>query len=117
MKKERALWTGFMRSAELFPDRPAVIAEGKTLSYKELCEKACRIAATIQAYPEYSATPLSAVFGYRSPTAFAGILGSLLAGNGYVPLNRTFPADRTRTMFEQSECRSIIADAKSVHQL
>ena len=117
MKKERALWNGFMRSAELFPDRPAVIAEGKTFTHKELRERACRIAATIQAYPECSATPLTAVLGYRSPTAFAGILGSLLAGNGYVPLNRTFPVDRTRTMFERSECRSIVADEKSVPQL
>jgi amino acid adenylation domain-containing protein len=117
MKKERALWTGFMRSAELFPDRPAVIAEGKTLTYKEMRESACRIAATIQTYQESSATPLTAVLGYRTPTAFAGILGSLLAGNGYVPLNRTFPVDRTRMMFEQSECKSIVADARSVPQL
>jgi hypothetical protein len=29
------------------------------------------------------------VFGYRNPTAFAGVLGALLAGNAYVPLNRT----------------------------
>ena len=52
MKNHRALWTGFARSAEMFPDRPAVIAEGKTLTYKELCERACRIAATIQGHQD-----------------------------------------------------------------
>jgi amino acid adenylation domain-containing protein len=117
MKMAKALWTGFMESAERFPERPAVFAEGRTLSYRELQGLATRIAATIQAYPEFSRVPLTAVFGYRSPTAFAGVLGALLAGNGYVPLNRTFPTERTEVMFECSECRSIIVDSGSLPQL
>jgi amino acid adenylation domain-containing protein len=111
------LWTGFMQSAERFAERPAVFAEARTLSYHELQGLATRIAATIQAHPEFSQVPLTAVFGYRSPTAFAGVLGALLAGNGYVPLNRTFPIERTEVMFERSECRSIIVDTGSLPQL
>ncbi|HXM65056.1 MAG TPA: amino acid adenylation domain-containing protein [Terriglobales bacterium] len=106
-----------MQSAERFPERPAVFAEGRTLSYHELQGLATRIAATIQAHPGFSQVPLTAVFGYRSPTAFAGVLGALLAGNGYVPLNRTFPPERTEVMFERSECRSIVVDTGSLHQL
>lgn len=117
MNMKRALWTGFMRSAERFPDRPAVFVEGRTLSYHELQGLATIIAATIQAHPGFSQVPLTAVFGYRSPTAFAGVLGALLAGNGYVPLNRTFPTERTEVMFERSECRSIIVDTGSLPQL
>ncbi|MHB8616308.1 MAG: amino acid adenylation domain-containing protein [Candidatus Acidiferrales bacterium] len=101
----------------MFPDRPAVLAEGKTFTYKELRETACRIAATIQGHQDSSTTPLTAVFAYRSPTAFIGVLGSLLAGNGYVPLNRTFPVDRTRAMFARSECNSIVVDIGSLPQL
>src|SRR5205823_9772799 len=89
----------------------------RTLSYHELQGLATRIAATIQAHPEFSQVPLTAVFGYRSPTAFAGVLGALLAGNGYVPLNRTFPIERTEVMFERSECRTIVVDAGSLPQL
>jgi len=117
MMKDRALWNGFVRSADRFPDRPAVVAEGKILTYKELRERACRIAATIQVHQDALKTPLTAVFAYRSPTAFAGVLGSLLAGNGYVPLNRTFPVDRTQAMFARSECSSIVVDAGSLPQL
>lgn len=117
MKMERALWTGFMQSADRFPERPAVFAEGRTLSYHELQGLATGIAATVQAHPGFSQTPLTAVFGYRTPTAFAGVLGALLAGNGYVPLNRTFPTERTEVMFERSECRSIIVDTGSLPQL
>jgi amino acid adenylation domain-containing protein len=106
-----------MRSAVEFAERPAILADGKSLSYKELREAACRIASTIQSYPDYSPTPLTAVFAYRTPTAFAAVLGSLLAGNGYVPLNRTFPIERTQLMFERSECGSIVVDAGSLPQL
>ena len=114
---ERALWKGFTQSAERFPDRPAVFADARTSSYHELQELATSIAATIQGHPEFSQVPLTAVFAYRTTTAFAGVLGALLAGNGYVPLNRTFPTDRTEAMFERSGCRSIIVDAGSLPQL
>lgn len=103
MNEKRALWRGFLESAERFPERLALFAEGRTLSYQELHGLATRIAATIQANPEYSQVPLTAVFAYRSPTAFAGVPGALLAGNGCVPLNRTFPTERTEVMFERSE--------------
>ena len=117
LNMERALWAGFVQSAERFPERPAVLADAQTLSYHELQGLATRIAATIQSRPEFSPVPLTAVFGYRSPTAFAGVLGALLAGNGYVPLNRTFPPERTEVMLERSGCRSIIVDAGSSPQL
>ena len=117
INSRRALWSGFMRSVQEFARRPALVVEKRSFTYAELCESACRIAATIQGYPQFSATPLTSVFAHRSPTAFAGVLGALLAGNGYVPLNRTFPEGRTRVMFERSESRSVIVDAKSVAQM
>jgi amino acid adenylation domain-containing protein len=113
----RALWKGFMQSAERFAERPALCVDSRTLTYHELQGLATRIAATIQSHPEFSEVPLTAVFGYRSSTAFAGVLGALLAGNGYVPLNRTFPTERTKVMFDRSGCRSIIVDTGSLPQL
>ena len=105
---------GFAKSAKV-PSRSGLhsLREGQSVKYRELWEFASRIAATMQAHPEFSQVPLSAVFGYRSVTAFAGVLGALLAGNGYVPLNRTFPSERTELMFERSGCRSISVDAGS----
>src|SRR5262249_4659739 len=114
---QRGLWMGFMRSAERFPERPAVIVQGTSLSYRQLRENAVRIAASIQAHQEDSSTPLTAVFAQRSATAFAGVLGTLLAGNGYVPLNRTFPVTRTRLMVQHAQSRSSIVDAEALPQL
>ena len=117
MSRQGALWEGFVSSSELYGSRPALCVEGKTLSYHQLRELASRIAATLQAHPGFCKTPLTGVFAYRTSTAFAGVLGSLLAGHGYVPLNRTFPPERTKIMFERSGCQSIIVDSKSMPQL
>ena len=114
---QRPLWSGFLRSSEKFAERPAVLVDNKEFNYRELRENALRIAATIQSVHSPGATPLTAVFAYRSPTAFVGVLGSLLAGNGYVPLNRTFPIERTQIMLERSECSTIVVDEGSLPQL
>ena len=111
-----ALWTGFIESSKRFPERPAIDV-GQELTYRELARRAQRIAATIQRGLTNGEVPLTAVFAYRSATAYAGVLGALLAGNGYVPLNRTFPVERTRLMLEKSRCRSIVVDAGSEPQL
>ena len=116
-KIERLVWGAFLRSCEKFPDRPAIEVTGSQLSYSELGERARRLAATIQANARPGEVPLTAVFGYRSHTAYAAVLGALMAGHGYVPLNRTFPIDRTRLMLEKSTCRTLVVDKESESQL
>jgi len=113
----RLLWTGFLRSCEQFPTRGAIDVAGREMTYQQLAYLARRLAATLQTGPVPGAVPLTAVFAYRSQTAYAAVLGVLMAGHGYVPLNRTFPVDRTRLMLERSMCRSMIVDAGSEQQL
>lgn len=113
----RTLASGFLHSSARFPDRPAIDVVGHAVSYEELARRAKRLATTIQQQTPSQFVPLTAVFAYRSETAYAGVLGALLAGNGYVPLNRTFPVDRTRLMLERSACRSLIVDRDSLPQL
>src|SRR5438067_8714110 len=117
MKSGPQLWNEFIRSCEQFPERPAIDV-GHEVSYQELAQRAKRIAATIQIEEAAAGTvPLTAVFGHRSETAYAAVLGALMASNGYVPLNRTFPVDRTRLMLERSMCRCMVVDAGSEPQL
>jgi amino acid adenylation domain-containing protein len=117
MIRRSGMWQGFLSSADRFPNRPAISVDGKALTYSQLRESACRIAATLQARPEFSSPALTAVFAYRTTTAFEGVLGALLAGKGYVPLNRTFPPERTQIMFERSGSRSVVVDSRSLPQL
>jgi amino acid adenylation domain-containing protein len=113
----RLLWAGFLRSTERFPTRGAIDVGGREVTYQQLADRAKRLAATLQTTPANSGVPLTAVFAYRSETAYAAVLGALMGGHGYVPLNRTFPIDRTRLMLERSMCRSVIVDAGSELQL
>jgi amino acid adenylation domain-containing protein len=113
----RLLWAGLLRSCEQFPTRGAVDVAGREVTYQELAYRAKRLAATLQVSAAPDAVPLTAVFAYRSETAYAAVLGALMAGHGYVPLNPTFPIDRTRLMLERSMCRSVIVDGGSESQL
>ncbi len=111
------LASGFEKSAERFPHHPAVEVNGETCTYAELRDKAKSVAATLTRYLPTATPPLTAVFAYRSMTAFVGVMGALLRGHGYVPLNRTFPPDRSRQMLQRSKCRAVIVDRDSEPQL
>jgi amino acid adenylation domain-containing protein len=113
----RQLWTGFTRSSKQFPDRAAISVAGRDTTYAQLACRAKSLAATLQRERFAGAVPLTAVFAYRSETAYAAVIGTLMAGHGYVPLNRTFPVERTRLMLQRSTCRSIIVDAGSEPQV
>ena len=104
------LHSGFLRSVERMPGRIALVVQGQELTYAELHERARRIAATIQQHAD-DGPRLTAVFGERSPTTFAGILGALMAGHAYVPLNPGFPMARTRQMLSRAGCRTLIVDS------
>ena len=108
---------GFLNSVQAFPDRPALEVGGETLTYAALFDRAATLAATLAGSQPAGAPPLTAVFASRSVTAFAGVLGALLRGHGYVPLNRAFPVERSRTMLQRSGCRALIVDAESEPQL
>ncbi|MDD5195498.1 MAG: amino acid adenylation domain-containing protein, partial [Candidatus Omnitrophica bacterium] len=113
----RTLGSGFIRSAKNFPDRPALEVNREIISYRDLSIKAASLSATLTKHSLRDSPPLTAVFAYRSQTAFAGILASLFCGHGYVPLNRTFPTNRTKMMLERSSCRSMVVDSESAKQL
>jgi amino acid adenylation domain-containing protein len=111
------LSSGFLRSCDAFPERPALQIGGDTLSYAALRAKSAAIAATLQRKTPPGESPMTAVFAHRSPAAFTGILGALLAGRGYVPLNPTFPPGRTRSMLQSADCRTLVVDSKAESQL
>jgi len=117
MAAPQTLSAAFLRSCEKFRDHRAISVGGQEISYDDLARRAMSLAATIRRASPSTEVPLTAVLAYRSETAYAGILGALLAGHGYLPLNPTFPIDRTRLMLERSKCRSLIVDARSESQL
>lgn len=110
------LLAGFLGSVASFPDRVALEVGGASLTFQELHARAAEVAALLDRV-EKGGPPLTAVFGYRSVTAYVGVVAALLRGHGYVPLNRTFPVGRTARMLQRSGCRAVIVDDQSVDQL
>jgi amino acid adenylation domain-containing protein len=113
----RSVRSGFLRSAERFPDRPALQIGAEVQTYSSLHDRAAAIAATLDALAPAGEERLTAVFAARSTTAYAGILAALFRGHGYVPLNPGFPTDRTHAMLVRSGCRAVIVDTNAAKQL
>jgi amino acid adenylation domain-containing protein len=57
------------------------------------------------------------MLGYRSVNVYVGILGTLIAGLGVVPLNPTFPAARLQAMIEGAGLSLLILDRKGEEAL
>ena len=109
----RGISSGFFHRAAESPTRPALEVGGQVLTYRELARRAGSIAAALLEHAPQ--TPrLTAVLGHRSPAAFAGVLGALARGHGYLPLNPTFPASRNRAMLTRAGCRAVVVDANAV---
>lgn len=113
----RTLRWGFSRSVERFADREALVVGQHRVTYRELDARARQVAATLDRHALPGEGPLTAVFGHRHPTTFAGILGALSRGHGYVPLNPTFPVERTRAMLARAGCRALVVDPTAYGQL
>ena len=113
MTQPRTLVSGFLGSADRFADRPAVQIKDAFVTYSELSETARRLAAAIQSNTE-SVNNLTGVFGHRSFAGFAGVLGGLLCGGPYVPLNPIFPEDRTLSMIRRARLDKFVVELDSL---
>lgn len=106
----------FLESAKSGADRPALFVDGAYYSYQSLLDKACSLACLISRTDE-SEAPLCTIYARRSLWAYAGILGTLLSGRGYVPLNPSFPTERNRIMLDLSGSSTVIADQRHLESL
>lgn len=113
----RTLRSGFLSSVERYAEREALVIGDVRLTYRALDQRARRVAATLDRYAPAGGEKLTAVLAHRHPTAFAGILGALYRGHGYVPLNPTFPIERTRTMLQRSGSQALVVEPSAVEGL
>ena len=102
-----SLVSGFVRSLLRDPDQIALQIGDDTWTYGQLWRLASRFGAVVREFSEASDRVVSILAG-RSVNAYAGILGILASGRGYVPLNPKFPIERTLAMLKASGCRTLI---------
>jgi len=116
MASLRTLLHGFIESAARHPARPALELGEAVLTYGELNGRAAGMARTLDRHA-LAEPRLTAVFARRSVTAYAGVLAALGRGHAFVPLNPSFPVERTSKMLARSTAMAVVVDASSAPQL
>jgi len=102
-----SLISGFINSVDRFPGRTALEVNGEPFTYKRLSVRAHCIMKTIFSVNQKT-NDLVAILACRSEVAYAGVLGILGSGKGYVPLNPNFPVERNCIMLDQSGCQTMV---------
>lgn len=103
----------FMRSAQRFPERPALWLDGCTYRYRELCEHVIRLADALRKVEG----ALCATLGERSLTAYCAPLACMLAGKIHVPLGASFPTARMANILSRTRPSVLICDRGSEARL
>lgn len=112
----KSLFDLFFASRLSYGERPALWVEETVFTYAELYQAAARLAGAIQmargrqSRREYDQCGLLV---NRTPTAYIGVLASLMTGSAYVPLNPQFPRDRLRDVLLSSAVDTLIVDHAS----
>ena len=91
----------FEQRAAAAPDAVAVTVEGRSLTYRELDQRANRLARHLVARGVAPGAFVGLCTG-RSLEMIVGVLGILKAGAAYVPLDPEYPKDRLAFMMEDA---------------
>jgi amino acid adenylation domain-containing protein len=91
----------FAAQAQRTPDAVAVTFEGQSLTYRQLNDRANRLARFLRRRG-VGPDALVGLCLERSLEMVVGVLGILKAGGAYVPLEPTDPAERLRFMLEDA---------------
>jgi len=114
--QDRCIHQLFEQQAERTPDAVAVVFEDQKLTYRELNERANKLAHYLQqlgVQPEV----LVGICVERSLEAIVGLLGILKAGGAYVPLDPTYPKERLSFMLEETQVSVLLTQAHLAESL
>ncbi|MFD7432651.1 amino acid adenylation domain-containing protein [Streptomyces sp. NPDC059818] len=100
----------FEERAALAPDAVAVVCGTDELTYRELDERANRLAHRLRAEPGIGPDVPVGVCLERSPALVWTLLGILKAGAAYVPLDPEHPAERLAYLVEDSGAPLVVTD-------
>lgn len=98
----------FAKNAVAHPERIAVSAGGRQISYGDLAKTAAGLAGFLGRPTKGGRVGILAT---RSVDAYAGILAAGWCGGTYVPLNLKWPEERLAALLAELDLEALVADA------
>ncbi|HEX5751790.1 MAG TPA: amino acid adenylation domain-containing protein, partial [Archangium sp.] len=106
----------FERQVERTPDAPAVSSGALTLTYRELDQRANRLARVLRARGVGPETVAGLCLN-NSVELVVGILATLKAGGAWVPLDPSLPTERLAFMLEDTGAPLVLTERPLVERL
>ncbi len=114
---DRTLHAAFEIAADTWPDAIAVVSGEHRSTYRELNARANRMARFLQAQAPLAADRFVALVVDKSEWMIAAILAVWKAGAAYVPVDPSYPDDRTRFILEDTGALLVLTDSPQVDRL
>lgn len=111
---DKTIVTLFEAQVAITPDNPALIFRDETISYRELNERADKLAWFLRDTYYLQADDLVGVMMDRSPWAVITVLGILKAGAAYVPVDINYPEDRKKFIIEDTGMKALVMESVSM---
>lgn len=108
---ERTLPEWLAAAAAQWPERTAIIAGDREITYAEANGRADALAAELRRRG-LGPDRVAAVVAERSPEMLIGILAILKAGGAYLPIAPDYPPERIRYMLEDSGAKLLLTQRK-----
>jgi amino acid adenylation domain-containing protein len=89
------------------PDDVALISDGQQISFGELARRAGQVATVLRSRAVSASEPVG-IFLPRSVEAFAAVLGCLIAGVAWLPLDTAQPERRLAQLVDLASCRTAL---------
>ncbi|WP_171207422.1 MULTISPECIES: amino acid adenylation domain-containing protein [unclassified Ruegeria] len=101
-----------LHQAHTHPDLPAVIYDGEATSYAALLDRASDIAAFLSSRGIGRGDCVAIVLP-RGPDIISAMLGTLLTGAAYVPVDRNYPRQRIDYVLSDCAAKAVLSDTES----
>jgi len=113
---EELLHSLFIKQARTDPDQTAIIAPDRTLSYSQLYQEATQVAHWLRANGA-SPNQLVAVVMDKGWEQVVAVMGILISGAAYLPIDPELPTERQHYLLAQGEVQLVLTQLHLENQL
>ena len=112
--KEKTIAELFQEIVETYPDKPAVVYQGRSMTYSQLDKKTDCLAYRLKSEHGLKIEEPVVILMDRSDELVVSILGVLKAGGTYLPLDINLPDERIDMILKDVNSRLILVSDKKI---